>query len=425
MDDSYPIILNNNGIRKSGSIKELTMLELQRETRRLFKDEFDKSTVKYAVEGQDDIFLESNDDLDTEWEELNGDSDDDNEDDDDDAEDEDKRKKPLRIVLIFTIKKIEIKPPKPISFRIESKSSTTVTFSWKLGHNKSALDQTQISSLKFEIIQQLPQIDNDNGVIVQCNPITNSAEKYVLKLSGLQPQTRYQFVIRSVLYHENQNKYSDSSEPQTFDTSKYVSLKHSQIPRIIAPPTDLQVIALYPHRVILAWNHVTDYEHDNYDYEYYIEETDVFGGDIVAATEDQHFLQLVELTPCTQYTFVCKAKYYDPQRRLSDHYYRDSAIVSAPTNTVTIITPEEKTTIDDYKTRPIDKARWTKQGTELELIWNAPESFHGRIEYELMDKIQSKIMGSVNKLPVTMSTGEANLYLAQNLGNIQFRLLQY
>ena len=62
--------------------------------------------------------------------------------------------------------------------------------------------------------------------------------------------------------------------------------------------------------------------------------------------------------------------------------------------------------MDGYRTRPIEKPRWTKQGPELELTWSAPQSFHGRIEYELMDKIQNKIMGSINKLPVTISTGD-------------------
>ena len=412
MDDSYPVILTNKAQkddRKKGSIKELTLLELQKETRRLFKDEFDKSDVTYAVEGQEDMELEEDDDIETEWEELNGESDDDDEDhDEDDAEDEESGKKPLRIVVTFTLRKIEIRPPAPVGVRTIKKSSTTVTFSWGIGPHK--LDNTQISSLKFEIIQQIPKINQDKPIIIQCNPIADSSEKYVVKISGLTPNTRYQFVVRSVLFvaDENENKYSDSSKPQDFNTTKIVSMNANQLPTTISPPTDLQVIALYPDKVILAWNHaIEDYNNNNYDYEYYIEESDYYGGEIVAATEDQHFLELHNLTPSTQYTFVCKAKYYDPQRKLSDQYYRNTQIISSPTNTVTITTPEEKSSIDDYKTRPIDKARWTKQGMELELFWSAPESFRGKIEYQLMDKIQNKILGPpINKLPVIISTGD-------------------
>lgn len=410
MDDSYPVILINQGNRRSGSIKELTILELKKETRRLFKDLYDRSEVKYCVEGQDDIEIEDDDDIQTEWEELNGESDDDDDEDhdEDDAEDEDRGKKPLRIVVVFTLRKIEIKPPKPVAFRIEDISSTHVTFSWTNGPHK--LDNTQISSLKFEIVQQRPKINQDKPIIIPFNPIAESKEKYVVKISGLTADTQYQFIIRSVLFvtEENMNKFSDSSDPQSFRTKNIMSTNANQIPKTISPPTDLQVVALYPDKVILVWNHaIEDYNNSNFDYEYYIEESDCFQGEIVAATEDQHFLELHNLTPSTQYTFVCKAKYYDPERKLSDQYYRNNQIISSPTNTVTITTPEEKTTIDDYKTRPIDKARWTKQGNELELFWSAPESFRGKIEYQLMDKIQNKILGPpVSKLPVVISTGD-------------------
>eukprot|EP01084_Bolivina_argentea_P224769 380010_1 len=123
----------------------------------------------------------------------------------------------------------------------------------------------------------------------------------------------------------------------------------------------------------------------------------------------------MSLYPSTQYTFVCKAKYYDPERKLSDAYYVNDALISSPTNAVTITTPQMNTNRNDYRTRSIDKVRWVKRGNELELFWSAPESFVGKIEYELRDKMQGNmLLGTANKLPVTISTGDRGHSIFEN-----------
>eukprot|EP01084_Bolivina_argentea_P285582 489770_1 len=404
MDESYPIILISDVDKKKGTLKELTLLELSRETIRLFREECKLNDVEYWV---NEIQIEDDNDLETEFEAINGsDNEDENEDSDDDAEEEKKDFKFMFIRLEFKLKKIKICVPKPIKVGINNIQSTTVIFDWIL--DTTTLNENQLSALSFEIQQIFPKMDKINSLITKCNPITNNNERYEIKLSGLHPETHYKFSIVSILKHENKNIYSELCDIIDFETQSFI--KSHNIPHEIEGPTDLQVIALYSDSVILSWNHNNPNILSKYDYEYYIYEQDVFGNEIIAATEDNHFIRIKHLSPLTQYTFICKSKYYDPERLLSDMYYQHTQIISTSTNSVTIITPQNKINIYDYKTRTINKVRWRwiEKQNQLELFWVAPESFYGRIEYEIMDKIQGKIIGNCCKLPVIITTDNKN-----------------
>eukprot|EP01083_Nonionella_stella_P097365 273657_1 len=407
MDDSFPIILSNREEVRKGNIKELTISALERETQRLFRDEFTQCTAKYMADDATLVTLDDDDDLETEWGVLNPESsDEDSDDDDSDNENEDKQTKALRILVFFKIKKMEIQCPQPVEVRVTNIKSTTAVFEWRIARH--TLTKTQMSALQFEI-QQL-----SSKTVTKCNVIVDHNGLYQIKLSGLCAMTPYKFVRRSLLCTNHNAIFSDTCEPFEFETSKDLLTQPNDIPRDIPAPTDLQVIALYPNRVTLAWNHTAIEHLKHYDFEYYIEERDVFTGDC-AATEDGNLIEIMSLYPSTQYTFVCKAKYYDPERKLSDAYYVNDALISSPTNAVTITTPQMNTNRNDYRTRSIDKVRWVKRGNELELFWSAPESFVGKIEYELRDKMQGNmLLGTANKLPVTISTGDRGHSIFEN-----------
>ena len=143
---------------------------------------------------------------------------------------------------------------------------------------------------------------------------------------------------------------------------------------------------------------------EDYDFEYLIYENDYYGGQQVAGTEDENMFEFKNLTPSTQYSFIVRAKYYDPERKLSDAHFQKTK--SAPSNILKITTPEKGTTIQDFETRTVEQARWRKDGHDLELMWSAPETFYGRIQYEILDGVQKKVLGTTCKVPVVLSTGE-------------------
>eukprot|EP01083_Nonionella_stella_P185087 673949_1 len=158
MDDSFPIILSNREEVRKGNIKELTISALERETQRLFRDEFTQCTAKYMADDATLVTLDDDDDLETEWGVLNPESsDEDSDDDDSDDENEVKQTKALRIHVFFTIKKVKIQCPQPVAVRVTNIKSTTAVFEWQIGTH--TLTQTQTSSLQFELQQLSPKLD--------------------------------------------------------------------------------------------------------------------------------------------------------------------------------------------------------------------------------------------------------------------------
>jgi len=422
MDSKYPVILINNNVAKKGNLKELTLRNLQNETRKLFRDQFDHSDVTFETE--EGVELDNDADIVTEFEDINEDDDDDEDDEDHDDDDDDDGMEPekeataLRITVTFTPKKVVIKPPKPVQFRAEKTNSCSVILRWLLGDHQ--LEKTQISSLEFEIKQLEPKLSNvDDNVVLKhkCCPGTTANAPYLIKLSGLKSSTSHTFVIRSALYDtkEAQYFYSESSEPLQVTTRRNQLISPHDIPQQITPPTELQVIELNHDSAVLAWNHVTD-DSVISDYEYYISESDVFGGETIAATEDSHFVKVFNLMPSTRFTFVCRAKYYDPERKLSDQYYQNEKFMSTATNAVTIETPEEKVSAADFRMRSIEKVKWVKRRNELELFWEPPTTFCGKIRYQISDKVSNTVLGDAEKLPVVISTGDNKSIFGRNSG---------
>ena len=248
----YPILfLRQNKADKHGNISELTMDALRRETQRLFKKELKKNDVEFYDESFK-IKMEENDDLEDEYDRIM-DSDSDNESDSDsdsDSEDDDdmksggKRQPAIKIRLRFILRNIDITPPIPTGVHYHDRyiKATTAVLDWKLplNHNLSA---EQISSLEFEVLQQLPKIQNGDFLVAKCNPLTDQSQKYMIKLHGLLPKTDYQFKIRSVLYHKGEKKISGDSELVMFKTTPFKGLQRTDISSLptIPPPSDLQV----------------------------------------------------------------------------------------------------------------------------------------------------------------------------------------
>ena len=124
-------------------------------------------------------------------------------------------------------------------------------------------------------------------------------------------------------------------------------------------------------------------------FEYVLHEHDNFGGARIAATEDEQQLRVHALAPSTSYTFE-RAELYDALRKLSDAHF-DGQLrgatprPSAPSNRVSLTTPGAQQRLGDFATRSVEHPRWLKNDQQLELSWTAPETFCGRIRYEVID----------------------------------------